>query len=139
MEGALEWNRCSARPCQLHETATGCARASVIAHNGPRRIEDRPSASAAVVRGRPKAAHTLDMSETRAVFHAPMFELKADATPNACEPNHAAARLRAPRRRKVLAHCGAVRVRPNPHAHGHPNGRAIAREYVGGTSTYTLA
>jgi hypothetical protein len=36
----------------------------------------------------PKAAHTFDMSVTRAVFHEPMFALKADANSNACEPDN---------------------------------------------------
>jgi hypothetical protein len=42
----------------------------------PRRIEDRPSASAWRAAG-PKAAHTMYMFDTEAVFHAPMFALKA--------------------------------------------------------------
>ncbi len=39
-----------------------------------------------------KTAHTSHMSTTRAVFHAPMFALNADAEPNACGPT-----LRGPR------------------------------------------
>jgi len=35
-----------------------------------------------------KAAHTPVKSLTRAVFHAPMFALNADASLNACEPRH---------------------------------------------------
>jgi hypothetical protein len=56
-------------------------------HNRPRRIEARPSASAIVRAAGPEAAHTLDKSVTRAVFHAPMFALNAFASKNACEPN----------------------------------------------------
>ncbi len=41
-------------------------------------------AQSAAVRAGPEAAHTLDKSVTRAVFHAPMFALKADADSNAC-------------------------------------------------------
>jgi hypothetical protein len=37
----------------------------------------------------PGVAHTLDKLVTEAVFHAPMFALKADAELNACEPIHA--------------------------------------------------
>ena len=36
-------------------------------------------AQSAAVRAGPKAAHTLDNVVTEAVFHAPMFALKADA------------------------------------------------------------
>jgi hypothetical protein len=35
-----------------------------------------------------KAAHTLNNEVTRAVFHAPMFALNADADKNACKPSH---------------------------------------------------
>jgi hypothetical protein len=65
------------------------------AHNGPRRIEARPGASA-IVRAAwaGKAAHTPSvlhtyaptMFDTDAVFHAPMFALNADADMNACAP-----------------------------------------------------
>jgi hypothetical protein len=54
------------------------------AHNGPRRTEARPSASAIVRAAGPGAAHTEPKSMTRAVFHAPMLALKADAELNAC-------------------------------------------------------
>jgi hypothetical protein len=43
-------------------------------------------AQSAAVRAGPEAAHTEDKSVTEAVFHAPMFALKADAEANACEP-----------------------------------------------------
>ena len=33
-----------------------------------------------------EATHTLDNVVTAAVFHAPIFALKADAEANACEP-----------------------------------------------------
>ncbi len=56
------------------------------AHNGPRRIEARPSASAIVRAAGPGAAHTANKFDTDAVFHAPMLALKADAEPNACAP-----------------------------------------------------
>jgi hypothetical protein len=49
------------------------------ANNGPRPIEARPSASAIVRAAGPGAAHTSDNEVTRAVFHAPMFALNADA------------------------------------------------------------
>jgi hypothetical protein len=54
------------------------------AHNGPRRTEARPSASAVVHATGPGVAHTLAMFDTDAVFHAPMSALKADAEWNAC-------------------------------------------------------
>ncbi len=49
------------------------------AHNRPRRIEARPSASAIVRAAGPEATHTPLKVDTRAVFHAPMFALNADA------------------------------------------------------------
>ena len=57
------------------------------AHNRPRRIEARPSASAIVRAARAgKAAQTDCMLDTDAVFHAPMFALNAVADLNACAP-----------------------------------------------------
>jgi hypothetical protein len=57
------------------------------AHNAPRRIEARPSASAKVRAAGPGAAHTRNKSVTAAVFHAPMLALNALAYMNACAPN----------------------------------------------------
>ncbi len=56
------------------------------AHNRPRRIEARPSASAVVRAAGPGAAHTAGMFDTDAVFHAPMLALNTDANANACAP-----------------------------------------------------
>jgi hypothetical protein len=68
-----------------------CARARIggaAAHNGPRRIEARPSASAIVRAAGPGAAHTLHKFVTDAVFHAPMSALNAEVEPvaNTCAP-----------------------------------------------------
>ena len=52
-----------------------------------RRIEDRQRASVAL-RAKAEAAHTPTNDVTRAVFHAPMFALNADADRNACDLNH---------------------------------------------------
>jgi hypothetical protein len=49
------------------------------AHNRPRRIEARPSASAIVRAAGPEAALTEANVVTDAVFHAPMSALNADA------------------------------------------------------------
>ena len=54
--------------------------------NGRACVDDRPSAVRRGARAGPEAAHTLDKSVTEAVFHAPMFALKADAEKNACAP-----------------------------------------------------
>ncbi len=54
-------------------------RGGAAAHNGPRRIEARPSASAIVRAAGPGAAHTWDNVVTEAVFHAPMLTLNTDA------------------------------------------------------------
>ena len=56
------------------------------AHNRPRRIEARPSASAIVRAAGPGAAHTPYNVVTAAVFHVPMSALNADAEKNACAP-----------------------------------------------------
>jgi hypothetical protein len=58
------------------------------AHNGPRRTDDPAErVPPAVARRRAeKAAHTAYNVVTRAVFHAPMFALNADACENACAP-----------------------------------------------------
>ncbi len=56
------------------------------AHNRPRGIETRPSAPAIVRAAGPGAAHTEANEVTRAVFHAPMSALNADAPWNACAP-----------------------------------------------------
>jgi hypothetical protein len=49
-------------------------------HNGPRRIDDPPSASRLRWRAAraEKAAHTEDKSVTAAVFHAPMSALNVE-------------------------------------------------------------
>ncbi len=65
-----------------------CAHAFVrigggAAHNGPRSIEARPSASGTWRAAGRKAAHTPAMFDTDAVFHAPMFALNVDAEENA--------------------------------------------------------
>ncbi len=56
------------------------------AHNAPSRIKARPSASAIVRAAGPGAARTPENEVTRAVFHAPMSALNADAEVNACAP-----------------------------------------------------
>jgi len=56
------------------------------AHHRPFCTEARPSASAVVRAAGPRAAHTEDNVVTRAVFHAPMLALNADAELNACAP-----------------------------------------------------
>ncbi len=90
-----------------HTSVHTCARiGGAAAHNGQRRIEPRPSASAAVARRGPKAAHTPCNTLTDAVFHALMFVLNADAWASTCEPN------RGRRRRKVFARFGANACAP---------------------------
>ncbi len=54
------------------------------AHNGPRRTEARPSASAIVRAAGPGAAHTWDNVVTRAVFQSHILTLNAFADWNAC-------------------------------------------------------
>jgi hypothetical protein len=76
-----------ARACK-RVPARVCTRARIggaAAHNRPRRIEARPSASAIVCAAGPRAAHTLYNEVTDAVFHAPMFALNFAPT-NACAP-----------------------------------------------------
>jgi len=64
------------------------ARASAVPPRTPGRAasKPRPSASTIVRAAGPKAAHTPSIVATRAVFHAPMFALNADADRNACAP-----------------------------------------------------
>jgi hypothetical protein len=59
--------------------ATRARIGGAAAHKPPRNTEPRPSASAVVLAAGPGAAHTADNVVTRAMFHAPMFALKADA------------------------------------------------------------
>jgi hypothetical protein len=68
-----------------------CARTSVRADTSaapPRATAAHASATdraqSAAVRAGPRAAHTKDKPVTEAVFHAPMFALKADADWNTC-------------------------------------------------------
>ena len=63
----------------LHVCATRTRIGGAAAHNRPRNTEARPSASAVVRAAGPGAAHTWDNVVTRAVFHAPMLALNADA------------------------------------------------------------
>jgi hypothetical protein len=84
------------------------------AHNGPRRIDARPSASATVVRRRAeKVAHTPSNVVTDAVFHAPMFAVNTDAEMNACKPKPPAVDAVGTR-----SHVPA-RMRGQPIAHTH--------------------
>ncbi len=53
----------------------------VYIHLKPDRAHD-----CATLRTTAGTAHTEDNVVTRAVFHAPMFALNADADPNVCEP-----------------------------------------------------
>jgi len=80
---------CTEGPAQSecrHLCATRTRIGGAAAHTRPRRIEARQSASAIVRAAGPRAAHTEDNVVTRAVFHAPMFALNADADWNACVP-----------------------------------------------------
>ncbi len=77
---------CTHGPAQsecLHVCATRARIGGAAAHNRPRRTEARPSArpsASAVVRAAgPRAAHTQYNVVTRAVLHAPMLALNADA------------------------------------------------------------
>ncbi len=64
------------------------ARASAVPPRTTGRAASKlqPSASAIVRAAGPEAANTEYNEVTRAVFHAPMFALKADAELNACAP-----------------------------------------------------
>ncbi len=55
------------------------------ARGAPTTRRARPACGGAPL-GPEKAAHTWDNEVTRAVFHAPMFALNADAELNACAP-----------------------------------------------------
>ena len=88
-------------------------RACTSSRTRPRHIDDRPSASAAL-HAPAETAHTSENDVTRAVFHAPMFALKAVAEKNACEPT-----ARGRRRREVLVHSVRMRVHPHTRARTH--------------------
>ncbi len=80
--------------------------------NRPCHIEARPSASALVRAAGPGAAHTEVNDVTAAVFHAPMFALKAHAWWNACAPKPARGR-----RQRARARTGfGFRVQAEPAA-----------------------
>ena len=78
------WPRAKRVPARVRNARTRIGGAA--AHNRPRNTEARPSASAVVRATRPGAAYTEDNVVTRAVFHAPMLALNADAAENACAP-----------------------------------------------------
>jgi hypothetical protein len=59
---------------------------SAAAHNGPRGTEAQAERIRHSVRRRAEKAHTWYNEVTDAVFHAPMFALKAVAEWNACAP-----------------------------------------------------
>jgi hypothetical protein len=118
----------------LHVCARARASAAPPRTTGPRRIEARPSASAVVRAGGPGAAHTWYMFDTRAVFHAPMLALNADAEVNACAPKphavdadgHGLARFRVSGFRPSPQHEPAKRVRTQPI---HPH-RTLVHAYI---------
>ncbi len=70
---------------------------------------------------RPEGAHTEAIDVTDAVFHAPMFTLKADAAANACEPTM-------PRRRGVYKSAVWIRVRPNTRTSALAHARDIGTD-----------
>jgi hypothetical protein len=102
-----------------------CARTSARAHTSAappsttaaHASTTGPAQSTAVHAG-PEAAHTKDKPVTEAVFHAPMFALKADADWNTCEPRtrRSAAAGSARTRQEVLARVGADAGAPT-HTH----------------------
>ena len=111
-------------PTRLHRHARARI-GGAAAHNGPRRIEHPPSASRLrwCAAGAEKAAHTPANEVIDAVFHAPMFELNADAygpPPNACAPNHPRS---TPTERARMCRRGCVRARSHTHTRGHTHGR----------------
>ena len=57
------------------------------AHNGRAASKTRRAHPSRWLATGRRAAHTLQISLTRAVFHAPMFALNAIASENACEPS----------------------------------------------------
>jgi hypothetical protein len=80
-----------ARACEDHKSAHTRARASAAPPRTTARAASttrrtRPARGGALPG--PEAAHTSANEVTRAVFHAPMFALNADAYWNACEPSH---------------------------------------------------
>ncbi len=106
-----------------------CARTHAHAHASaapPRTTAAHASATdraqSAAVRAGPEAAHTKDKSVTRAVFHAPMFALKADAFSNACEPRT---------RRSAAAGSARTRWRGCGRAHAHTRARARMHKRFG--------
>jgi hypothetical protein len=104
-----------------------CARTSVRADTSaapPRATAAHASvtdrAQSAAVRAGPEAAYTKDKPVTEAVFHAPMFALKADAELNACEPR--------PRRSAAAGKCShaLARMRARPRTHTSARARTHA-------------
>jgi hypothetical protein len=117
--------------CTLIHIATGARAHTQTSAAPPRTTAAHASATdpaqSAAVRARPKAAHTKYNVVTEAVFHAPMFALKADAESNACAPSnatlggggkcsHASARMRA-------------RQRAHTHERAHARAHAWARTW----------
>jgi hypothetical protein len=116
------------------------ARASAVPPRTPARAASTTRPSASRLRWRAaraeKAAHTYSNVVTRAVFHAPMFELNADAMKNACraEPpavdadgtrSHVSARMRGrpiehAHARARTQHVGAFEA-VQPHARPYPS------------------
>jgi hypothetical protein len=102
-------------PTRLRTHTRARPSAVAAAHNGPRRIDDRPRLSRLRWRAARagKAANTWVKSVTAAVFHAPMSALNAEAYKNACEPSRPRSTPTGTR-----SH-GSARMlwRPIPHAH----------------------
>ncbi len=88
------------------------ARASAVPPHTTGRAASKlqPSASAIVRAAGPEAAHTACNEMTDAVFHAPMFALKADAEENACAPKPHAVDADG----QGLARCRVSGFRPSP-------------------------
>ena len=98
-------------------------------------FEHRPSASA-TVRLPAEAAHTEDKVVTDAVFHAPMFALKADADWNICEPTATGTTAASSAYTHPLER---IRARPRTHERARMHARLgayVPHVHLGGTPTY---
>ena len=124
MEGTSEWNISAAMSvAQDHYMPNVCACTRARASAVPLCTTAVPHRTAAEhirlrwrAPGRKRRTHTWYKLETRAVFHAPMFALNADAPANACEPNHTRSM---PTERACTVRRGYLRAQAHKHTRTH--------------------
>jgi hypothetical protein len=111
----------------VHTRARAHRRSRRAQRHAPHRRPGRARPAAVARRRAEKAAHTEAMSDTDAVFHAPMFALNAEvedstSKENACGPNHPRS---TPTEGARMCRRGCVRAQSHTHTRAHTDAARV--------------